>query len=229
MSWRRSGHAGRPLRSGHAGRPLRSGHAGRVAAAAVIGYLVGTVPSADIAARLATGGTTNLRLMGSGNPGAANAMATLGTGWGCAVLGTDIAKGVMACSVGRRLAGGAGADLAGTTAVVGHCYPVWDGFRGGKGVAVSSGQCLATFPAYFPIDLTVAYAVARFRRRALPATAVASAAWVGCGLLWWRRGWPNAWAPPPGPTLPLSAAVTSAVIVSRFLTAGRRPSSGSGS
>lgn len=190
--------------------------------AAVVGYLVGTVPSADVAARLATNGATDLRTTGSGNPGAANAMAALGKGWGWGVLIADMAKGAVACVAGGRLAGGPGANLAGTAAVVGHCYPVWNGFRGGKGVAVSSGQCLATFPAYFPIDLAVAYSVARLRGRALPATAVASAVWVSCGLLWWRRGWPNAWGPVPAPALPLSAAATSAVIMARFTAGGRR-------
>ncbi len=187
-----------------------------------VGYLIGTLPSADVAAHLATGGVADLRTTGSGNPGAVNAMAALGQGWGRAVMVADIAKGVVACTVGSRLAGRSGADVAGAAAVVGHCYPVWNGFRGGKGVAVSAGQCLATFPAYFPVDITVAYAVARLRGRALPATAVASAVWVVCGLLWWRREWPNAWAPSPGPTLPLSAAVTSAVILTRFAAAARQ-------
>jgi glycerol-3-phosphate acyltransferase PlsY len=204
------------------GRPARPWRrAPRLVAAAVTGYLLGTLPSADVASRLAGGKATDLRSVGSGNPGAANAMAALGRGWGWGVLFADIAKGAVACGVGRRLAGGPGADVAGTAAVVGHCYPVWNGFRGGKGVAVSSGQCLATFPAYFPIDLGIAWAVARLRGRALPATAVASAAWVGCGLVWWRRGWPNAWGPEPGPTLPASAALTSAVILGRFATARR--------
>lgn len=192
-----------------------------MAAAGVTGYLLGTVPSADLAARLATGGATDLRVTGSGNPGAANAMAALGKVWGSAVLVTDIAKGALACVAGGRLAGAAGANLAGTAAVVGHCWPVWSGFRGGKGVAVSSGQCLATFPAYFPIDLVVALVAARVRKQAFAATVVASAVWVASGALWWRRRWPNAWGPVPGPTLPLSAAATSAVIVSRFAAADR--------
>jgi glycerol-3-phosphate acyltransferase PlsY len=114
------------------------------------------------------------------------------------------------------LAAGIGAHVGATAAVVGHCFPVWNGFRGGKGVSTSCGQCLATFPAYLPIDLAVAWAVARWRQRALPATAVASAAWVAAGVVWWRRGWPNAWGPEPTAALPVSAAVTSAVILSRF-------------
>ncbi len=195
---------------------------GRVVASAAVGYLVGTLPSADVAARLASGGEIDLRTTGSGNPGAVNAMAALGAGWGWGVLVADIAKGAGACVVGGRLAGAAGADVAGTAAVIGHCYPIWNGCRGGKGVAVSSGQCLATFPVYFPFDLGVAWAVARARGRALPATAVASLAWVACAALWWRRGWSNGWGRRPGPSLALTAAATSAVIMVRFAAAARR-------
>jgi acyl phosphate:glycerol-3-phosphate acyltransferase len=199
------------------------GTAAALAQAGAAGYLLGTIPSADIASRLATGGAVDLRRTGSGNPGAVNAMAALGKGWGWGILFADIAKGAFACVAGGRAAGPVGANLAGTAAVLGHCYPVWNGFRGGKGVAVSSGQCLATFPAYFPIDLTVAWVAGRRGGRALPATALASLLWVASGVLWWRRGWPNAWAPRAGPALPASAAASSVVIILRFVTARRRP------
>ena len=194
----------------------------RLAASAAAGYLVGTVPCADAASRVATAGATDLRRVGSGNPGAVNAMAVLGKGWGSAILAADAAKGMLACGAGRRLAGGTGAHVAGAAAVIGHCFPVWNGFRGGKGVAVSLGQCLATFPAYLPFDLAVAWAVGHWSRRALPGTAAASATWVAAGILWWRRGWPNGWGPAPTAALPASAAVSSAVILHRFVAA-RRP------
>jgi glycerol-3-phosphate acyltransferase PlsY len=193
----------------------------RMLAAAGAGYVLGTVPSADVAARLATQGRVDLRRAGTGNPGAVNAMAVLGRGWGSAVLAADVAKAAVACLAGARLAGPAGAHLAGTAAVVGHCYPAWNGFRGGKGVAASCGQCLVTFPAWFPVDLAVAWATGRWRGRTFPATVVASAAWVGAALLWWRRRWPNAWGPPPTAALPLAAAATSAVILSRFVAAAK--------
>ena len=192
-------------------------------ASAAAGYLIGTVPCADTAARLATGGATNLRDAGTGNPGAVNAMAVLGKSWGWGILAADAAKGALACGAGRRLAGSTGAHVAGAAAVVGHCLPVWNGFRGGKGVAVSLGQCAATFPAYLPIDLAVASAVGRWTGRTLPGTAVASATWVTAGLLWWRRQWPNAWGPPPTAALPAAAAVSSTVILYKFFTAKIRP------
>ena len=192
-------------------------------ASAAAGYLIGTVPCADTAARIATAGQTDLRHAGTGNPGAVNAMHVLGKSWGYGILFADAAKGALACAAGRRLAGATGAHVAGAAAVVGHCLPVWNGFRGGKGVAVSLGQCAATFPVYMPIDLGVAWAVGKWTGRTLPGTAVASAAWVTAGLLWWGKGWPNGWGPAPTAALPLSAAVSSAVIVYKFLTADIRP------
>ena len=193
----------------------------RLIGAAATGYLVGTAPSADVAARLATKGATDMRLAGTGNPGAANVGAVLGKRWGYGVVMADIGKGAAASFAGRRIAGDAGAHVGGTAAVIGHCFPVWKRFRGGKGAAASSGQCLATFPAYFPLDLAVAYAVAKWRRRPFPATVVASAAWVGACLLAWRRSWRNGWGPPPSAALPIAAAVSSSVILYRFRAAAR--------
>lgn len=152
-------------------------------------------------------------------------MAVLGKGWGWSILVADTLKGAAACGLGRRIASSSGAHMAGTAAVVGHCFPVWKGFRGGKGVAVSLGQCAATFPAYLPADLAVAWAVGRWSGRALPGTAAASATWVAASLLWWRRRWPNAWGPPPTIALPVAAAASSAVILQRFAAASRRQDS----
>ena len=203
----------------------RRGWAGLVKAV-LAGYVVGTVPSADVAARLAGTGV-DLRRRGTGNPGGANALVVLGRAWGYGVMGADIAKGAAACGAGRRLGGDAGAHVAGTAAVVGHCFPVWNGFRGGKGVAASVGQCVATFPVYVPFDLGLAWLTATPRwggtvgTRTLVATTVASTAWVGAATLWWRRGWPNGWAPRATAGLPLAAAATSAVILSRFAAALR--------
>ncbi|MGH9129743.1 MAG: glycerol-3-phosphate acyltransferase [Acidimicrobiales bacterium] len=198
--------------------------AGRVIGAAALGYALGGFPSADLATVAARPGSgADLRKAGSGNPGAVNAMDVLGKGWGWAILVADIAKAALACTAGRALAGPNGAHVAGTSAVVGHCFPVANGFRGGKGVAASTGQCLATFPAYFPLDLTVALVAAkpRWRHQAFTGTVISSVLWVASGVLWWRRGWPNLWGPPPGPGLPVSAAATSALIWYRFLAARR--------
>ena len=201
----------------------------RLAAAAAAGYLLGTVPSADIASRLASGGAVDLRERGTGNPGAVNAMVVLGRRWGYGVLAADVSKGALACAVGRRLAGPRGAHLAGTSSVVGHCFPVWNGFRGGKGVGCSIGQCLMTFPAWVPVDLVLAAGTSTRRwtasRRTHTATIVASLAWVAGALLWWRKRLPNAWGPPPTGDLPLFSGLSAALIVHRFVTA-RPPAEG---
>ncbi|MGH9149959.1 MAG: glycerol-3-phosphate acyltransferase, partial [Acidimicrobiales bacterium] len=188
--------------------------------AAAAGYLAGTIPSADLAARLATAGRVDLRSAGTGNPGGANALVLLGRRWGYSVIVADIAKGALASVAGRRLGGPAGAHLAGTAAVVGHCFPVWNGFRGGKGVGASAGQCLATFPAWFPADVALAWvmAVPRWRQRTRAAATITSVAWVAAALLWWRRGWPNLWGPRASVALPAAAAASSAVILYRFAT-----------
>lgn len=194
----------------------------RLGAAVGIGYLLGTIPTADVVARRAGGGAVDLRAAGSGNPGAANALALLGPRAGATVMAGDIGKGALACGLGAVVAGAPGAHLAGTASVIGHCYPVWNGFRGGKGVATSVGQCLATFPVYFPIDVAIAAVTAsnpRWKQRAFTATAVSSACWVAGAALWWAKGWRNAWGPRPSALLPLAAATSSAIIVQRFLSA----------
>lgn len=204
-----------------------------------MGYLVGSLPSADLACLLATGGTTDLRAVGSRNPGAHNVGRYVGKRWGQAVMAADMTKGALACVAGRSAAGGDGAHVAGVAAVVGHCYPVWSHFRGGKGVATSVGQVAATFPVWSVVDLLIAWAGAEvpkrrgprgagwygdadelrwWRRRHVGATMISSSVWVGAATLWWRRGWPNLWGPRPSSALPLAAAATSAVILFRLVT-----------
>lgn len=204
-------------------RVTPSGRFGAAAVAGAVGYLLGTFPTADLVARRASGGMIDLRASGSGNPGTANAANVLGARAGLAVLVGDIGKGAAASAIGAAVAGPVGAHVGGTASVVGHCYPVWTGFRGGKGVATSIGQCLATFPAYFPIDAAVGVATAAmpwWRRRAFAATAISSACWVVGGMVWWRRGFRNLWGPRPTIALPIASAVSSAVIAQRFLAAG---------
>jgi glycerol-3-phosphate acyltransferase PlsY len=197
--------------------------------AATTGYALGNVPVADLVARRASDSRLDLRDWGSGNPGAMNAARTLGFSHGLAVAGGDVAKAALAGSVGRRLAGPIGAHVGAVAAVVGHCYPAGRGRSGGKGVSASAGQCLATFPAYFPIDLVVGIAATAAvrpglpgRHKALLATMAAAACWVAAGALWWRKRLPNGWGPPPSGALPLANAVTTAVILSRFVAASRR-------
>lgn len=183
------------------------------------------VPSADFAARMVTGGSIDLRAAGSGNPGGMNAARLLGPRAGIGVMAADIFKGVVAAGLGGRIAGDGGAHVASVAAVAGHCYPVSKRFRGGKGVATSFGQCLATFPAYAPLDVAVAVLARRVpgvKRPALVSVAVSSAGWIGASLVWWKRGLPNLWGPRPTGGLPLANAATTVVIASRSLLLLRR-------
>ena len=122
----------------------------RTLGAIAIGYLVGTFPTADIVARRASGGPVDLRHTGTGNPGSANAAGVLGVRAGAEVIAGDIGKGAAACAFGAAIAGPLGAHVAGTAAVAGHCFPVWNGFRGGKGVAASVGSVPRDVPRVFP-------------------------------------------------------------------------------
>jgi glycerol-3-phosphate acyltransferase PlsY len=197
----------------------------RLISAALLGYLAGTLPSADLASRIASGGQIDLRRAGSRNPGAMNARRVLGGTPGRAVMVVDVAKGYAACACGRAVAGDLGAHTGGTAAVIGHCYPMWSGFRGGKGVAASFGQCLYTFPVAAPLDLALAVGVARvprLRHAGLVSTVVASTVWLGMSFVWWRKRLPNSWGPRPTAALFVANCATVAVIGSRFVAAYRR-------
>lgn len=102
--------------------------------AIVLGYAIGAIPIGFLVAHGTRG--VDLRRVGSGNVGAANTYRSAGLGIAIAVLVADMAKGAAAVLIaGTGLAGVA----AGGAAVVGHVYPVWLGFHGGKGVATASG------------------------------------------------------------------------------------------
>jgi len=200
---------------GATNRPLAS--LGGLGAAALVGYLAGTLPSSRVAIELSGRDDLDPTHDGTGNPGGMNTSHLLGKKWGAAVTTVDMAKAVVASRIGRRLAGDVGAGLAATAAVVGHCHP--PNRKGGKGIATSIGQVVATFPVYLPIDMAVAVAVAAvpwFRQRTRVAAGVASASWVGCSLLWWRRGLPNPGGVAATVALPVAAVVSSLVIAERF-------------
>jgi glycerol-3-phosphate acyltransferase PlsY len=194
----------------------------QIAVAALIGYLVGTFPSADVAARLATRGRVDLRTAGSGNPGGLNAMKEIGTGWGVAVIVADMAKGAIAGGLGALVGGGAGAYAAATASMAGHIFPVWTRFHGGKGVATSAGACLAVFPAFFPIDAAVA-AVGAVRTRNPERTIWANGvAWIGSAVVWTVADLPNLWGPEPGVGLVAFSVIGSAMIIYKFRVAAIR-------
>jgi glycerol-3-phosphate acyltransferase PlsY len=105
--------------------------------AIVFGYLLGSIPFALLLARREG---IELRRVGSHNPGAANVLRTVGVGPAVAVMLLDAGKGTVAVTAARVISGDlAVVASAGLAAIIGHIYPVWCGFRGGKGVAASAG------------------------------------------------------------------------------------------
>ena len=106
----------------------------------VLAYLIGSV---DFAVLVARARGDDIYQMGSGNPGAANVLRNLGWKAALPVMLGDMAKGAAAAAIGEALGGSAVVGwAAGFAAVVGHCYPVWHRFRGGKGVATAFGVAL---------------------------------------------------------------------------------------
>lgn len=108
---------------------------------AVLGYLAGSVPFGVVVARVM--GLGNLRNIGSGNIGATNVLRTGSKPAAFATLVLDAGKGAVALLVARAVAGEDAAQLAALAAMIGHCYPVWLKFKGGKGVATFLGILLA--------------------------------------------------------------------------------------
>ena len=146
---------------------------------AVIGYLLGSIPFGMVLAKVMNLG--NLREIGSGNIGATN---VLRTGNKAAALGTlilDGGKGAVAVLLARALAGEDAAQLAGLMAFLGHCYPVWLGFKGGKGVATFLGLMLAlAFPvgALCCLAWLVTAAISRISSLSAIVAAATSTFWV---------------------------------------------------
>jgi acyl phosphate:glycerol-3-phosphate acyltransferase len=125
-----------------------------IAVMLVAAYLLGSIPTAVIAGRLLKG--TDIRTQGSGNAGATNTARILGFKAGLVVAVIDLAKGmaaVLLVSLIAPLPGSAGSVLCGIAAVAGHVFPVFAGFRGGKGVATSAGAAIALFPVLAPFCL----------------------------------------------------------------------------
>lgn len=148
--------------------------------ALALGYLLGSLPFGLLLTRLT--GAGDLRAIGSGNIGATNVLRTGRKGLAAATLLLDLAKGLVAVLLARALWPGSEA-FAAAGAVVGHCFPIWLGFRGGKGVATFAGVCfglaLAIGLVYAVVWLAV-LALARISSLGGMSAAVAApiAAWV---------------------------------------------------
>ncbi|HEX77364.1 MAG TPA: glycerol-3-phosphate 1-O-acyltransferase PlsY [Dehalococcoidia bacterium] len=160
------------------------------ALAIVLGYLLGAFPSAYIAGRLLKKG--DIRKLGGGNIGALNVYREVGPRAGMAVLAADMAKGILAVIVARWLGVPFWAVLsAGAAALVGHNWPVYIGFKGGKGAATTAGVFLALVPAQMAMAMLIMVLCL------IPTRNVTLSACLGFlalpFLVWWLRGeWPLA-------------------------------------
>jgi acyl phosphate:glycerol-3-phosphate acyltransferase len=122
--------------------------------AIILAYLIGSVPFAWLLTR--QWGKADLRGVGSGNLGAANVLRAWGVKAGVIVAVLDITKGALSVALAERFAGtGAASAAAGLAAIVGHIYPVWLRFRGGKGVATACGVFSMLTPMAVPPALAV--------------------------------------------------------------------------
>ena len=122
--------------------------------AIITAYLIGSVPFALLLSR--RWNTADLRTVGSGNLGAANVLRASGVSAGVLVAVLDAAKGAASVALAMRMSSGPVAPAAaGFAAIVGHIYPVWLKFRGGKGVATACGVFSLLAPVAVPPALAV--------------------------------------------------------------------------
>ena len=170
--------------------------------AATFGYLAGSVPFAFLLARRRG---VDLRRTGSGNVGAANVLRTSGVPNAVVTMCLDVAKGVVAVLVAQRLSDGPATPVAGgLAAVIGHIYPAWIGFRGGKGVATAAG----VFVVLAPIAVAIAgvvFALATWATRYVSVGSIAAAVTLAV----------TAAAADASPAVVVGAAVAAVIIVHR--------------
>ena len=120
----------------------------------ILAYLIGSIPFALMLAR--RWAAIDLRSVGSGNLGAANVMRASGVTAGVLVAVLDMAKGAASVWLAARVSTGAAVPAAaGLAAIVGHIYPVWLRFRGGKGVATACGVFMVLTPPAIPPALAI--------------------------------------------------------------------------
>jgi glycerol-3-phosphate acyltransferase PlsY len=171
--------------------------------AALLGYALGSIPVAWLVVRAMTG--LDLRRVGSGNVGAANALRATRWSAGLAVAMIDIVKGSAAVGIVAAAGGDVAARaLGGCAAVAGHVFPVWLRFQGGKGVATAAGVFTVLAPAAALVAAVVFVALAATTRL------VSLASIVGAGTLS-AATWLTA-APAP---VSLAAVAVAALVITR--------------
>ena len=150
-------------------------------AAFALGYLLGSIPFGLILTRL--GGTQDLRSIGSGSIGATNVLRTGRKGLAAATVVLDAGKGALAVLLAARFWPGT-EGYAAVGAVVGHCFPLWLRFKGGKGFATAAGVCLVlAWPAMLICAVVWAVVLATGRISSLASLSAIAAAPVVAWLV----------------------------------------------
>jgi glycerol-3-phosphate acyltransferase PlsY len=149
--------------------------------AVIIGYLLGSIPFGLILTRIA--GTADPRSIGSGNIGATNVLRTGHKGLAAATLVSDMLKGTLAVITAGTFGGPNAAMLAAAAAFLGHLFPVWLNFKGGKGVAVYIGILLGLFWPAALVFCVIWLATAALSRFSSLSALVAS--FLTPIFLWW--------------------------------------------
>jgi glycerol-3-phosphate acyltransferase PlsY len=151
--------------------------------AAALGYFLGSVPFGLVLTKLA--GTQDIRTIGSGNIGATNVLRTGNKGLAAATLLLDALKGTIAVIIAGSVGGPVPAMIAGLFAFLGHLFPVWLGFKGGKGVAVYIGVMLGL---YWPaaVVFCLAWLACAFSSRYSSFSALTASA-ITPIFLWWAK------------------------------------------
>jgi acyl phosphate:glycerol-3-phosphate acyltransferase len=147
--------------------------------AVVAAYLMGSIPFAQL---LSKRRGVDLRRVGSGNVGATNVLRTIGVRQAVLAMMLDAVKGTLAVLVAQRLTNGVAAPVAaGLASMVGHVYPVWLHFRGGKGVATAAGAFAVLAPVAAAVAVGVfllTVAITRFISVGSMAAALTLAGWT---------------------------------------------------
>lgn len=161
-----------------------------VVAVIAFAYLLGSV---DFGVHVARARGVDIYAVGSGNPGTANVGRALGWKAAAAVLVGDLLKGVVAAVIGLVAVDATVGFAAGLAAVVGHCFPAWHRFRGGKGVATAGGSLLVLAPLVGLILAVVWAAIARFGKISSVASLTVAVLAVPALVVAGHRGWSLVW------------------------------------
>ena len=159
---------------------------------AIIGYLWGSIPAGYWMGKLLRGKDFDIRAYGSHKIGATNVLRTLGKTPAAIVFVFDLSKGIgpalLASLVPFFYGSGWGPTVAGLAALLGHCYPVFIGFRGGRGVLTGAGVLLIISPLTFIIDVVTTISTIAISRYVSLGSIVGSLTALVCGILFFLIG-----------------------------------------